>query len=123
MRRAILAAAALLAGTSLASAQVLDGRWSIFGDSCSNLYADDLMTLDTVAGQIGFYESGCDIRSLNAIGDYQSVWTASLACSGEGETWTEKVIFGLVQSYDEGPDQLALIYLTNGFTTIYQRCE
>ncbi len=91
--------------------------------SCNNEYADDIMTLDTVAGQIGFYESGCDITSWNAVGTYGGVWTATLACSGEGETWTTKAIFGLSEGFDDVPDQLAVIYLADGFTTIYRRCE
>lgn len=122
MKRILFASVALIAGTTLASAEVVDGRWSIFGASCNDQYADDIMTLDTVAGEIVFYESGCYIRNFTAIGVYGGAWSALLDCSGEGETWTTKVMFGFMQGYDAEPDRLALIYLTDGFTTIYQRC-
>lgn len=122
MKRIALAGIALIAGVGTVSAEVVDGRWSIFGESCGNEYADDIMTLDSEGGEIGFYESGCDIVSWAEIGTYGGAWRAALSCSGEGETWTEKVIIGLSQGFDDVPDQLALVYLTDGFTTIYRRC-
>jgi hypothetical protein len=122
MKRLAISAAALVAGMSVASAAVLDGRWSIVPGSCDAEYADDIMTIDTVAEQIGFYESGCDIADLRQVGQFEGAWTATLQCSGEGETWIDKVVFGYFAPFDGGEDQLALIYMNDGYAVIYRRC-
>lgn len=122
MKRILLTIGAMLAGTSLASAEVLDGRWALFAESCTSGFADDIVTIDTVAGTIGFYESGCEMTALRRMGTFDGGWTAFLTCSGEGATWTDKVVFGFAESFAGGPNQLMLIYMSDGFAVLYQQC-
>ncbi len=123
MKRAVIIVGAIIAGTSTAAAvEAVDGQWATTVANCTAQFTDDGMTLDTTRGRIDFFETGCDIRAWTSVGDYGAAWTATLACSGEGDAWTEQAVFGLYQPY-EGNDRLAVIYLTDGYTTVYERCS
>jgi len=116
-----LATVALFVSAGVASAQ-LDGRWGLFTESCTAPDSTEIMRIDTAEGVVGFYESACDIAGLASIGEF-GAWKATLTCSGEGETWTDNVVFGVFEPWDGSPERLARIDMNDGFTAIYFRCE
>ena len=123
MRRFVLSGLGVLLGSSAALAASLDGKWGLTIEACREPNQIEVVTIDTGAGTIGYYESLCTLRELGAVGDFDNTWQALQVCSGEGETWTDKTILGVFEPFDGTPDRLALIDMTNGFTAIYLRCE
>jgi len=122
MKRIAIAGLAIVLGPATAFAAVLDGRWGLSVEACNEPDAVEVMTIDTAAGTIDYYESVCDISDLAGIGTLGLAWRASLSCSGEGETWSVKSLLGIEEAYDGGLDRLAMIDVTDGFTSIYHRC-
>ena len=123
MRRFVLSGFGVLLGSSAALAASLDGRWGLSVEACGEPNGIEVVTIDTGDGTIGYYETLCTLRGLAAVGDFDNTWQALQVCSGEGETWTEKTVLGVFEPFEEAPDRLALIDMTNGFTAIYFRCE
>jgi hypothetical protein len=122
LKRIAFTGLAMLLGSATVLAASLDGRWGFSVGSCDEPDGIDVMTIDTVAGTIDFYESLCTFTELAEIGTYGLAWQATLSCSGEGETWTVKTLFGISEVFDETADRLAMIGLADGFTSIYFRC-
>ena len=122
MKQLALATLGLLLGTSTAMAHILDGRWAFFAEACTSEFSDATFTVNIADGEILYWESGCSLGQITAIGEWGEVWRAALACSGEGETWTTDTIFGLQQGFDGEADRLVQIDLNDGFVMIAVRC-
>lgn len=122
MKRITLAGLAILLGSTTVLAATLDGRWGFGLESCGEPDGIDVMTIDTAGGTIDFYESRCTFTELAGIGTFGLAWRAALTCSGEGETWTVKSLLGISEAYDDTADRLAMIDVTDGFTSVYYRC-
>jgi hypothetical protein len=122
MKRIAMTGLAIVLGSTTAFAAVLDGRWGLTVESCAEPDGIDVMTIDTTAGTINHYESLCTFTELAEIGTYGLAWRAALSCSGEGETWTVKSLLGISEVFDGTADRLAMIDLTDGFTSVYFHC-
>ena len=76
------------------------GRWS--WDE-----ATDNMVFGKGAEQkIGFYESSCELANGQAVG---ATLIFDAACSGEGETWTDRAVFEM-----HAPDRVTLSFSSGG---------
>lgn len=123
-KRAILAGFGLMAMATVVSAQTLDGIWALDVEACSSRGIDPgTMVIDTTAAAISFYESECTIDRLEPIGTQQSAWQAMLTCSGEGDTWRDKVIFAIDAPFDGSPIRLVEIDLGDGFVVGRYGCS
>lgn len=56
--------------------------------------------------KIGFYESSCELTNGQTVG---STLIFDAACSGEGETWTDRAVFEMHM-----PDRLTLVFSSGG---------
>ncbi len=115
MRR--LLALLLLLATPLA-AQSLDGRYYWAGSDpargCTpNAYSEGSITLD--GGQVFFVESHCALTNRVAIRDMNGAFLYDAQCSGEGDTWTERM---LVYPTSDG-----VAVLSRGAARVYTRCQ
>ena len=62
------------------------GVWAQSSDKCQ---ADgDNVPIEIEVTSILFYESRCDLKAIEQQGE---TWTAQGECSGEGETWNERI--------------------------------
>lgn len=123
MRRFVLSGLGILLSGTAALAASLDGRWGLSLEACNDQEGVEIVTIDTNAGTIAYYETICRIENLSAIGEFGLAWNAVQSCSGEGESWTVKAVLGIFEAYDGTPDRLAMINLTDGFATVHFRCQ
>ena len=123
MKRIAISGLVIVLSSSTVLAAVLDGRWGLTPAGCDGRNTTEAMTIDTANRTIGYYESRCDLNEIVEIGALGLAWQATLVCSGEGETWTVKSVLGVFQPFDGTVDRLAMINVTDDFTTIYSRCQ
>ncbi len=86
MNRWLLAVTATVFTLPAFGAPPYVGQWAPSQELCRA--GGDRVPMKIQERKIWFYESGCDLKSIvqNA-----STWTAKAECSGEGETWTERI--------------------------------
>ncbi|MGD9739881.1 MAG: hypothetical protein AB7O56_07965 [Bauldia sp.] len=116
MRRAVLASIGFLAAAGIASAETLDGRWSLIAEECGAEISDGILTIDTAAGTLTYWESLCTVIELIPIGTMELVWQASMSCSGEGETRQRDALLAIDIPLDGvGTPRLVEIDMADGF--------
>ena len=81
-------------------ARVAVGRWS--WDEAT----DDMVFGKVAEQQIGFYESSCELSNGQTVG---ATLIFDAACSGEGETWTDRAVFEM-----HTPDRVTLSFSSGG---------
>lgn len=119
--RLLIAAAGLVAATSVA-AHPLDGEWNSFLEEC-NAETDDMLTIDVDAGTIRYFESGCEIISIEAIGTQDSAWRAMLSCGFEASASERESILMIDTPFDGSPTRLIDLQLDTGFVDSRYKCE
>lgn len=121
--RLIVSAAVVLAAGQAAAHGPFDGFWAIEPDWCGN----EAGTTDQVPLMIDLpivrgHESQCVIDSFQRIGGGDA-WRTELSCTGEGETWTRRSMFGLDRAADGRPRRLVEIDLDEGTVSVFTRCD
>ena len=116
-RLGLLIALVLVASPALATP--FDGDWYMV---CPASPEDDILPITISGDRIAYYESECTIGAIDAVGEHGKVWKVSASCSGEGETWTSDLIYGLDQDAATGTPVLAEIDLDQGFLVVYRAC-
>lgn len=123
MHRALFASLGFLASAGIASAETLDGRWSLFAADCTVELSDGILTIDTVAGVMRYWESECIINTLTPVGTFEAAWQAQVSCSGEGDTWQRDVLLAVDVPLDgDGTPRLIEIDLGDGFVVSRAWC-
>lgn len=110
MRVGTIAAMCLVPG--LAAAQVADGVYEI--GQCTEAGSEGRVTVAGTA--VSFHESRCELTNETKVRDMAGAILYDAVCSGEGETWTRRLM--LMQ----GPSD-RLVIVQPGFATTYQRCD
>ena len=124
IRQVGLSGLALILGSVAALAVDIDGRWAVIEEACGSAIRnnDAIVEVDTASREIRYYESLCVIGEIQPIGNLGLAWRTSETCSGEGQTWTSEVVYGLLQPFDGTTDQLVSIKLSTGFVSVWYRC-
>ncbi|MCC6737181.1 MAG: hypothetical protein IT534_13790 [Bauldia sp.] len=123
MRRALFASLGFLATAGIANAAAIDGRWSLFAADCTAELSDAILTVDTAAGTLRYWESECTITNLTAIGTFESVWQLEMSCSGEGDTWQRTALLAVDIPLDgDGSPRLIEVSLDDGFVVSRAWC-
>lgn len=123
MRRALFASLGFLASAGIASAATLDGRWSLFAADCALEISDGILTIDTTAGFLRYWESECTINTLTPVGTFEAVWEAQMSCSGEGQFWQRDMLLAIDVPLDgDGTPRLIEIDLGDGFVVSRAFC-
>lgn len=101
--------------SSPALAGPVDGTWDISAEACANPASDARITIG--GGEMVFHESSCTMANETPVPGMTQAWFYDLTCQGEGETWGERAILGLVFQGVE------MIYLSDtvGFQVV--RCD
>lgn len=104
------AALALALFPSAALAQ-FDGTWAV---DCTDPPAESRLRIE--GDTVRFYESTCRMTNPVPVRDMAGAVLYDLACTGEGESWTERTL--LMPGGGGG-----LVRVTEGFAFTYARCD
>ncbi|MGV8841101.1 MAG: hypothetical protein ACWA6X_12450 [Bauldia sp.] len=117
-----MASLGFLLSAGIVAAETLDGRWTLVPGACDGV-TDNVLTIDTAAGTLRYWESVCTITSLTPIGTFEMAWRLNASCSGEGDTWVREAIFGVSPPFDVGAlAQLVEIDTVDGFVITRTYC-
>jgi len=123
MRRALFASMGFLVSAGIASAETLDGRWSLYAADCAVEFSDGILTIDTAAGVLRYWETLCTINTLTPVGTFEAAWQSQMTCSGEGYTWERDVMLAVDVPLDgDGTPRLIEIDLGDGFVVSRAWC-
>jgi hypothetical protein len=107
-----------------ALATPFDGRWVWDKSICANQPGSGDVVASVYEGDtVSHYESRCTITKTTPIGTQESAWEIEMNCSGEGEEFALRSIFGLDRDVDGNPRQLVEIDLDDGMVIVRQRCD
>jgi hypothetical protein len=120
MIRTSLVAALLMLPAAVVAAP-FDGRWALDRGDCTA--KGDRVPVTIAGDTIDFYESACEIASLEPIGSQGAAWVVTRTCKGEGETWPVRSIFAIDQIEGKAARQLIEIDLDDGSVTVRQSCD
>ncbi|MFW2850924.1 hypothetical protein ACM61V_03215 [Sphingomonas sp. TX0543] len=90
------------------------GRWGLVPADCTTTNGDEKGLMTVTADRLSFYESRATITKLVAVSP--TVLDATLAFSGEGQTWEEKTPLTLSEN------GTVLSRVADGQTLRYTRC-
>lgn len=111
MRNVILSAAlGLLAVPAIAGS--IQGTWASNPADCSGVYPETLVKIS--GNSISFIESKCTLENPTALRGMPEAKLYDKTCSGEGSTWSERVLIG-----NDGDD---LLIYSRGYVSTYQSC-
>ena len=82
----LLTATLIIASPVLAAPPAYVGSWAEGRDACQA--EGDLVPTRIGVDEIEFYDTACDLKSVVQKGH---TWTAKAVCSGEGQTWTDRI--------------------------------
>lgn len=85
-RSLLLTATLVIASPVLAAPPAYVGSWGLDRDGCRA--EGDMVPTVIREDSIEFYDTACDLESLVQKG---RTWTGKAVCSGEGETWTDRI--------------------------------
>jgi hypothetical protein len=98
------------------------GFWGFATGQCT---AKDWRKVDTVhrisSDKTDWWEASCDVKDVARAADEKRVLKVQLSCSGEGEEWTSRELWRLVD-IDRGRYLIAAIP-ERSLIQIYRRCE
>jgi hypothetical protein len=108
MRILLIGALTLATAGAATAAQHYDGIYQIGQCDASNWETRITIASDTVT----YYESTCEMTNGVAIRDMEEAFLFDAVCSGEGQTWTERVF---MQATAQGD----VIQVRRGFALTY----
>lgn len=107
-------ALSLLAGAAVAE-EPWEGRWVVDPANC-RAELGDAAGFDIRDGEMRFYESTCRIADAAPTG-VDGAWVLETQCTGEGETWTRRMVLML------SGEHWQVLTLFEGDFLEYERCR
>ena len=117
MTRSAHALLALVLLTIPAHAQGYDGRYQI--GQCTADVSDNQMSIS--GDRISFWESSCRLTNPVAVRDIAGATLFDAVCSGEGESWTYRLL--VMPGVTSAEPYEGLILLREGSVVLYQKCD
>lgn len=109
--RGFIILALTLAATPPAMAQPYDGTYQL--DQCA--VPDPLTQIEISGFDVTYYESACTMTNPVPVRDMDEAFLFDAVCSGEGQTWTERVF---MMATAEG----GMLQVRRGYAYTYMPC-
>ncbi len=102
----------------------LDGHWAMAREACTNTENNGDIVPTVIEGNaITYFESACTITDMTPIGTQESAWRVKTDCSGEGETWSQELIYAIDRDPNGKPLQLVEVDMQEGYVIVSQYCD